>query len=216
MRKLFVPDPIFPNSLFTRAGTTLCFTISIYWSIFIAIYWEGDNGCNHATVLTSVSCLLLVAVEFSPFQHDRLGLVMCLKMVCSVTQIWQPQIAHVINDFVVVHCPIHITWESKMGPNWALWVYVCHYSILTRSSISSPSTQPTCSQYSHNSTRQLFWACIVKHTWTLTCHSDNWTDGIDIMPVNIAIYQYIEISSQLYCSHTYWLISGALRTDYFP
>ena len=49
----------------TRAGTILCFTTSIYWSIFIAIYQyiEGDNGCNRAMVLASVSCLLLVAVE---------------------------------------------------------------------------------------------------------------------------------------------------------
>ena len=59
----------------------------------------------------------------SPFQRDILGLVMCLKMgkeVCSVMRIWQLQIAQTTNDFVVVHCPIHITWESEIGPNRAL------------------------------------------------------------------------------------------------
>ena len=50
---------------------------------------RGDNGCNCAIVLTSISCFLLGAVEASPFPT---------------------------NDFVVVHCPIHITWESEMGP----------------------------------------------------------------------------------------------------
>ena len=50
---------------------------------------RGDNGCDCAIVLTSISCFLLVAVEASPFPT---------------------------NDFVVVHCPIRITWESEMGP----------------------------------------------------------------------------------------------------
>ena len=65
----------------TRAGTILCFTTSIYWSIFIAIYQYIER------------------VNSTKWQRN-----------CTND-----------NEFVVVHCPIHITWESEMGPNQALW-----------------------------------------------------------------------------------------------